>query len=154
MKQSLVDKLEIQSEQQKKHSQECWIWWEGMDSNHRRLSRRIYSPLHLAALQPSQKNGAGDRNRTYNLLITSQLLYRWATPAYKSYYLASRLKLNNNNRFMVPWGGIEPPTRRFSVFCSTDWATEAKYWRPGWDSNPRPLAWQASALTNWATRPN
>ena len=26
--------------------------------------------------------GAGDRNRTYNLLITSQLLYRWATPAY------------------------------------------------------------------------
>ena len=23
-----------------------------MDSNHRRLSRRIYSPLHLAALQP------------------------------------------------------------------------------------------------------
>ena len=27
--------------------------------------------------------GAGDRNRTYNLLITSQLLYRWATPARK-----------------------------------------------------------------------
>ena len=26
--------------------------------------------------------GAGDRNRTYNLLITSQLLYRWATLAY------------------------------------------------------------------------
>ena len=54
---------------------------------------------------------------------------------------------------MVPWGGIEPPTRRFSVFCSTDWATEANYWRPGWDSNPRPLAWQASVLTSWTTRP-
>ena len=27
-----------------------------MDSNHRRHSRRIYSPLHLAALQPSQNN--------------------------------------------------------------------------------------------------
>ena len=26
-----------------------------MDSNHRRRSRRIYSPLHLAALQPSHK---------------------------------------------------------------------------------------------------
>ena len=26
-------------------------------------------------------------------------------------------------------------------------------WRPGWGSNPRPLAWQASALTNWATKP-
>ena len=64
------------TEQQKNTRKECFMWWEGMDSNHRRLSRRIYSPLHLAALQPSQKNGAGDRNRTYNLLITSQLLYR------------------------------------------------------------------------------
>ena len=26
---------------------------------------------------------------------------------------------------MVPWGGIEPPTRGFSVPCSTDWATKA-----------------------------
>ena len=30
-------------------------WWAGMDSNHRRRSRRIYSPLHLAALQPTHK---------------------------------------------------------------------------------------------------
>ena len=28
-----------------------------------------------------------------------------------------------------------------------------KRWRSGWGSNPRPLAWQASALTNWATGP-
>ena len=28
-----------------------------------------------------------------------------------------------------------------------------KNWRPGWGSNPRPLAWQASVLTNWTTRP-
>ena len=27
-------------------------------------------------------------------------------------------------------------------------------WRSGRDLNSRPLAWQASALTNWATRPN
>ena len=26
---------------------------------------------------------------------------------------------------MVPQGGIEPPTRGFSVLCSTNWATEA-----------------------------
>ena len=51
-----------------------FVWWAGLDSNQRRRSRRIYSPLHLAALQPSQ-NGAGERNRTFNLLITSQLLY-------------------------------------------------------------------------------
>ena len=28
-----------------------------------------------------------------------------------------------------------------------------KIWRPGWGSNPRPLAWQASVLTNWTTGP-
>ncbi len=53
---------------------------------------------------------------------------------------------------LVPRGGIEPPTQGFSVLCSTDWATEAK-WRSGWESNPRPLAWQASVLTNWTTEP-
>ena len=26
-------------------------------------------------------------------------------------------------------------------------------WRSGWGSNPRPLAWQASVLTNWTTEP-
>ena len=30
-------------------------WWAGMDSNHRSHRRRIYSPLHLAALQPTHK---------------------------------------------------------------------------------------------------
>ena len=60
---------------------------------------------------------------------------------------------------MVPPVGIEPTTRGFSVLCSTNWATEAdrwillRKWRLGWGSNPRPLAWQASALTNWATKP-
>ena len=34
--------------------QNVFSWWAGMDSNHRRHSRRIYSPLHLAALQPTQ----------------------------------------------------------------------------------------------------
>ena len=57
---------------------------------------------------------------------------------------------------MVPPVGIEPTTQGFSVPCSTNWATEAilfERWRLGWGSNPRPLAWQASALTNWATKP-
>ena len=29
-----------------------------------------------------------------------------------------------------------------------------KIWRPGWGSNPRPLAWQASVLTSWTTGPD
>lgn len=37
-----------------------------------------------------------------------------------------------------------------SIFSSSP----KKEWRPGWGSNPRPLAWQASALTNWATGPS
>ena len=65
---------------------------------------------------------------------------------------------NELNPHMVPPVGIEPTTRGFSVPCSTNWATEAyskgcTCWRPGWDSNPWPLAWQASVLTNWTTGP-
>ena len=64
---------------------------------------------------------------------------------------------NELNPHMVPPVGIEPTTRRFSVSCSTNWATEANFlkkkWRPEGGSNPWPLAWQASALTNWATGP-
>ena len=93
--------------------------------------------------------------------------------------------------------GIEPTTCWLQISCSAYWATLAKLWclgaesnhrhrdfqslalptelprqlafdfyslmhltalsyriwRPGRGSNPRPLAWQASALTSWATRP-
>ena len=63
-----------------------FAWWEGVDSNHRSRRRQIYSLMHLATLQPAHikflprplawtgKNGAGDWNRTHNLLITNQLL--------------------------------------------------------------------------------
>ena len=63
------------------------FWWEGVDSNHRSRRRQIYSLMHLATLQPARINficpvhfavdgyiGAGDWNRTHNLLITNQLL--------------------------------------------------------------------------------
>ena len=63
-------------------------WWMGVDSNHRSLWQQIYSLLPLATREPIQtlmylliKVGAGDRSRTYNLLITNQLLCHWATPA-------------------------------------------------------------------------
>ena len=36
--------------------------------------------------------------------------------------------------------------------CSAYWAITAK-WRPRTGSNRRPLAWQASVLTNWTTGP-
>ena len=63
--------------------------------------------------------------------------------------------------------GLEPATSTLARWRSTKWAKSASIkfaairaeyglpeWRLGWGSNPRPLAWQASALTNWATKPN
>ncbi len=62
----------------------CLFWWEEVDSNHRSRRRQIYSLMHLATLQSARIKfiprlygvvvGAGDRNRTNNLLITNQLL--------------------------------------------------------------------------------
>ena len=56
-------------------------WWAGVDSNHRSVSRQIYSLLPLATREPTHmdfpldpKGGAGDGTRTRNLLITNQLL--------------------------------------------------------------------------------
>ena len=50
------------------------------------------------------KNGAVDGARTRDLHLGKVALYQL------SYYRI----------ICVPWGGIEPPTRRFSVCCSTD----------------------------------
>ena len=57
------------------------MWWEEVDSNYRSRRRQIYSLIHLATLESSRiykysnfANGAGDWNRTHNLLITNQLL--------------------------------------------------------------------------------
>ena len=50
------------------------------------------------------RRGAVDEARTRDLNLGKVALYQL------SYY----------RRFLVPWGGIEPPTRRFSVYCSTD----------------------------------
>ncbi len=94
------------------------LWWEEVDSNHRSRRRQIYSLMHLATLQSARIKfsprrprglcvGAGDWNRTHNLLITNQLLCQL------SYTSA-------NPRRVVPWGGIEPPTYGFSVHRSTD----------------------------------
>ena len=88
------------------------FWWAEVDSNHRRQSRQIYSLLPLAARESARIlysliGGAGDRNRTNNLLITNQLLCQLS--------YTSKLPFR-----VVPRGGIEPPTRGFSVPCSTD----------------------------------
>ena len=69
------------------------------------------APIGRSGTYPNNKNGAGDRNRTNNLLITNQLLCQLS---YTS------ILINIYCHYMVPRGGIEPPTRGFSVPCSTD----------------------------------
>ena len=47
-----------------------------MDSNHRSDTQQIYSLLPLATREILQFYGASNRTRTYDLLITNQLLYQ------------------------------------------------------------------------------
>ena len=50
-------------------------------------------------------------------------------------------------------GNRTPDTGIFSpLLYRLSYLTD-NFWRPEWGSNPRPLAWQASVLTNWTTRP-
>ena len=68
--------------------------------------------------------GASDRNRTNDTGIFSPLLYQ----------LSYRGTCEKNRT----------PASDFSITTK---------WRPEGDSNPWPLAWQASVLTNWTTGP-
>ena len=60
------------SKMRKPHCLVRFSWWEEVDSNHRSRRQQIYSLLPLATRESS--HGAGERNRTINLLITNQLL--------------------------------------------------------------------------------
>ena len=66
------------------------------------VRRRVYPGGKRSDVNPDA--GAVDETRTRDLNLGKVALYQL------SYY----------RRFLVPWGGIEPPTRRFSVYCSTD----------------------------------
>ena len=82
------------------------MWWAGVDSNHRRLCRQIYSLLPLAAREPTHDCigswRAGEGNRTPNLLITNQLLCQLS---YTSAQALLRLK-----RKVATRKGLEPST--------------------------------------------
>ena len=116
-----------------------FLWWEEVDSNHRRHGRQIYSLLPLAARESSLV-GAGDRNRTSNLLITNQLLCQLS---YTSPIAIFRFGASGRNR-TTDTGIFSPLLYRLSyrgIFFMSDIATTHKiFWRFGRDSNPRPLA--------------
>ena len=116
-----------------------------MDSNHRSRWRQIYSLFPLAAREPAHvllSFGAGDWNRTRNLLITNQLLCQLSYTS-KVWNWTKNFGASGRNR-TTDTGIFSPLLYRLSY---------RGIWRSGWGSNSRPLAWQASVLTNWTTGP-
>ena len=94
--------------------------------------------------------GAGDWNRTHNLLITSQLLCQLS---YTSKFLKKWCLRAESNHRQRDFQSLALPTELpRHIFLPLNFF-KGKIWRPGWGSNPRPLAWQASVLTSWTTRP-
>ena len=81
--------------------------------------------------------GAEDEIRTRDVHLGKVTLYHWATPAKNG--------ASGRNR-TTDTGIFSPLLYRLSY--------RGKNWRPGTGSNRRPLAWQASVLTNWTTGPN
>ena len=102
-------------------------------------NRQIYSLLPLAARQPPRniklKNGAGDWNRTHNLLITSQLL---CLLSYASilYWCLGAESNHRHGDFQSPALPTELPRRLKKAGIKP----APFHWRPGRGSNPRPLA--------------
>ena len=130
-------------------------------------------PPFLKFVLPFGIYGAGDRNRTCNLLITSQL----------------RCQLRHTS-ILAPATGLEPVTHGLTVRCSTDWAKReyivdwlgelnstlkvfkirimrpinnrntftsatnlnaSLFWLRRWDLNPRTFAYEANEITDFST---
>ena len=128
-------------DKKKSYQNDTTFWWGEMDSNHRR-----WKPTDLQSVaigrSATSPYGAGDWNRTHNLLITSQLLCQ-----------LSYASINKYNSF---WCLGAESNHRHGDFQSPALPTELprqKKWRPGTGSNRRPPAWQAGVLTNWTTGP-
>ena len=130
-----------------------FAWWEEVDSNYRSRRRQIYSLIHLAALESSRiqlmlrprtgsgkTNGAGDWNRTHNLLITNQLLCQLS---YTSTVGASGRNRTTDTGIFSPllyrlsYRGILKPAWQPTYAIKQAFSKE---WRPGTVSNRRPPA--------------
>ena len=123
------------------------FWWAEVDSNHRSRRRQIYSLIHLAALESAHiydvarfvvEPVIGLEPTTCWLQISCSA--NWATPASASPFW---------------WCLGAESNHRQADFQSAALPTELprQVWRPRTGSNRRPPAWQAGALTNWATGP-
>ena len=113
------------------------LWWKEVDSNHRSRWRQIYSLLPLATRE------------SFHVFDWSWLTESNHQPAdYKSAALPVELSQHSGalgRSWTTDTGIFSPLLYQLSY--------QGINWRSGWGSNPRPLAWQASVLTNWTTGP-
>ena len=72
-----------------------------------------------------------------------------------SNYFKDKVKTLENTRFSRVWSCWADLNRRPHPYqgCALPTELQQHKWRPGTGSNRRPLAWQASVLTNWTTGP-
>ena len=93
---------------------------------------------HTLEICRKNKNGADDEARTRYLHLGKVALYQMS---YIRTYWCLRSELNQRHEDFQ------------SSALPTELQRQIKKWRPGTGSNRRPLAWQASVLTNWTTGP-
>ena len=89
--------------------------------------------------------GASDRSRTYNLLITNQLPYHWATEAFigtcyrtrtdKKLILSQLCLPIAPSKYLAPLIGFKPTPNALEEHHTFSYATEVYKWCPQSDSN-------------------
>ena len=118
-------------------------WWARLDSNQRRINRRIYSAMPLPL---------GD----WPIWWTISESNWWPHPC-KGCVLPTELMAHIKGSYStkLPTSTLRSG-REFTLCRYPRWLSsllERSFWRLRPDLNGRPLAWQASVLTNWTTEP-
>ena len=130
-----------------------FLWWGVVDSNHRSRWQQIYSLLPLAARETPHTlelvNGVEPSTCWLQISCSAiephQQILSFLGGA------SGRNRTTDTEIFSLLLYRLSYRGKYVSN-AILHWITRI-IWRPGRDSNPRPLAWQASVLTNWTTGP-